>query len=290
MRASALVAFAGYLLLAVPASARTIYVDSRHGDDANNGRSERPTSPGNGPVRTIARALERVGNGDVISLANHGIPYYEQISLTGSQHSGFPNVNFVLEGNGSVVDGSWPVPVSAWKRIEGHLWRMSPWRKGHYVLLLGGEPIPEFRVPPAAGELPAIPAGHWAAWRGSIYYQLPPHEEPSYLPLRFARLGVGLTLYDVRHVTIRNVTFRHFRLDGVNAHDRCRNVVLEDVRCVGNGRAGVAVGGTSDVTIRSCQLMDNLRHSVLITERAAAILDPSAASELNEPPTLSDQP
>lgn len=276
------------LFLPGPVIAATIYVDSLHGDNANDGRSEFPSSPGSGPVRTIARALERAGFGDTISLANHGIPYYERISLTGRRHSGFPGIPFVLEGNGAIVDGSLPVPPSAWERVDRNLWKMTPWRKGHYVLLLGDEPIAEFRVPAAAAQLPAIPAGQWAAWRGSIYYHLPEYEEPSYLPLRFARWGVGLTLYDVRNVTVRNVTFRHFRLDGVNAHDRCRNVILEDVRCVGNGRAGVAVAGTSDVTLRSCQLMGNLRHSVLITERAAAILDPAVPNELDEPPTLSE--
>jgi hypothetical protein len=287
VRAFAL-ALVACLIWPAPAAAATIYVDALHGDDANDARSERPSSPGNGPVRTIARALERAGYGDTISLANHGIPYYEPISLTGRRHSGFLSIPFVLEGNGAIVDGSSPVPPRAWKRADGDLWKMTPRRKGHYVLLVGDEPLPEFRVPGAAAQLPAIPVGQWAAWRGSIYYHLPRYEEPSYLPLRLARWGVGLTLYDVRNVVVRNVTFRHFRLDGVNAHDRCRNVVLEDVRCVGNGRAGVAAAGTSDVTLRSCQVMGNLRHSVLITERAAAILDPEVPNELDEPPTLSE--
>ena len=287
MRIRILAAFAAVCLTAT-ASAATIYVDPLHGDDENDGRAKRPSSPGNGPVRTIARALERAGFGDTINLANHGIPYHEPISLTGRRHSGFPSIPFVLEGNGAIVDGSFPVPPSAWERVEGNLWKMTPRRKGHYVLLLGDEPIEEHRVPAASAQLPSIPVGQWAAWRGSIYYHLPQYEEPSYLPLRFARWGVGLTLYDARDVVVRNVTFRHFRLDGVNAHDRCRNVILEDVRCVGNGRAGVAAAGTSDVTLRSCQVMGNLRHSVLITERAAAILDPEVPNELDEPPTLSE--
>jgi hypothetical protein len=139
-------------------------------------------------------------------------------------------------------------------------------RKGHYLLLLDGKPVPEHRVPRGARALPGIPEGHWAAWRGSIYYQAPHLDEPPDHPFQLAGDEVGLTLYRVHDVRIVGVTFRHFRLDGVNAHDLCRDVVLEDVTSVENGRAGVAVGGTSEILIRNSRLVGNRMEPLRISE------------------------
>ena len=41
---------------------------------------------------------------------------------------------------------------------------------------------------------------------------------------------MGLSLYKVEHVVIRDLTFQHFQVDGVNVHDLCANVVLDNVR------------------------------------------------------------
>jgi hypothetical protein len=92
--------------------------------------------------------------------------------------------------------------------------------------------------------------------------------------LEFAAEEVGITLLDAEDVVIRNLELRHFRLDGVNAHDRCKNIVLDHVRLIENGRAGLAVGGSSLVGIKDSELLGNRVTQVLNAEVAQTeILD-----------------
>src|SRR5439155_352119 len=132
------------------------------------------------------------------------------------------------------------------------VWRFTPRRKAFYQLISGEKALPEHPLPPGAGNLPEIPAGHWCAWRGSIYYRGLPGKSRTQndAPLAFAAEEVGITLLDVDDVTIHNLELRHFRLDGVNAHDRCKHVILDSVRFIENGRAGLAAGGSSLIGLK----------------------------------------
>jgi hypothetical protein len=143
--------------------------------------------------------------------------------------------------------------------------------------------VPEHPCPADARSLPEILVGHWCAWRGAIYYQGTPLEEPADQQFAFAAESVGLTLYDVHDVLITGVTFRHFRLDGINAADQCRNILIENVSSIENGRAGLAVGGTSQVVMRGSKLLDNRRQSLLVTEFGIAQLD---ETEVSQPPAV----
>ena len=266
-------------------AAETYYVNNRIGHNAYDGLSDRPVSLFSGPVRSIHRALELAGPADIIVVANTGLPYYEQISLTGARHSGYPQAPFTILGNEAVVSGARAVPPEAWKELQSGLWSFTPWRKGHYQLIRDGKAVPEVRAARGTPELPTLPAGHWTAWRGSIYYRPQAGEIPSEEPFAFAVETTGLTLYQVRNVVIRNLTFRHFRVDGVSAHSLCDNVVLENVRVGGNGRAGLFVGGTSDVEALDCQFGGNRLHHVLIRGRFAVL---RSTPPLGEPPTFAD--
>jgi hypothetical protein len=74
---------------------------------------------------------------------------------------------------------------------------------------------------------------------------------------RFAGHPVGITLYDVIHVLIRNLVVRGYRLDGVNAHDNAMECTLAGLRCEENGRSGFSIGGASRVTIVDCSAAAN---------------------------------
>lgn len=262
--------------------AATIYVNNRIGSDALDGKSSSLYGAKAGPVRTIKRALQMVDAADVVVLAATGIPYYESVQLFGKRHSGIGNAQFTLLGNGAVISGARRVTPKAW-RLFGNLWKLTPWRKGHYQLILNGKPVVEHKGVNSYADLLKIPRGQWAAWRGSIYFKTNPLDDPRGRPYAIAMLGVGLTLCDVRDVQIIGITFRHFRLDGINAHDRCHNVVFEDVKAIENGRAGLVVAGSSSVRLVKSELLGNRVHSLMITEQGDAAVDKST---FTQPPTV----
>jgi hypothetical protein len=243
-----------------------LYVDNRDGDDINDARSPELVGGLHGPVKSISRALKYCRGGDTVHIANHGTPYFESLEMVGPRFSG----GFEIDGNGAVVSGARLVPFDAWQSLGGGLWRFKPYRKAFYQLIRDDKALPEVPCSVAAINLPEIPQGYWCAWRGSIYYRALPGESLTKYdrPLAFAAEEVGITLLDVNDATIHNLELRHFRLDGVNAHDRSRKVILDNVRLIENGRSGLAVGGTSLVGLKDSTVERNRLADVLNTELA----------------------
>ncbi|MAG93366.1 MAG: hypothetical protein CMJ48_06410, partial [Planctomycetaceae bacterium] len=259
--------------------------DNLNGDDASDGRSAEASSSVAGPVRSIGRGLALARRGDTIVIANNGKPYRESIQITGHRLSGFAGTDMTVLGNGAVVTGERAVPPAAWKKLDNDLWKLVPQRKGFYLLLREGERVVEVDCPNDATRLPNLGAGEWCVWRGAIHYRSPELEDPRETNFSLAARGVGLTLHNVRGVTVRDLTFQHFRLDGVNAHDLSHNVTLVNVRTQANGRAGVAVAGTSRLTLEKCTIKDNRVHSVLVSGHGEADL---LETTINQPVTVAD--
>lgn len=281
----ALLVFGGLGGRSEVATAGTLFVDNLSGDDSFDGSAPIAQGIRIGPVRTIRRAMQRARKGDEINIVNNGTPYYESFSLVGGRHSGYPGAPFVIEGNGCIISGARAVPAAAWQPLPGFIWKLSLWKKSHAQLLLGQTVVPELPLPRKARWLPEIPQGKWCLWKGAIYYQAQRKEDPREKPFAFAYDAVGITLYRVRHVRIRNLTLRHFRLDGVNGPDFNRDVTLESVTTVANGRSGLIIGGTSEVLLRDCDVSDNRKHQVLI--RGLSILR-TEESRLSAPPEFID--
>lgn len=265
------------ILLALPfvgvtqtARGAVIFVDNLAGDDIADGSSSEPRGGITGPVRTIGRGLRLARGTDLLYIANHGVPYYEQITLAGGRFHGTPGFPFTIIGNGAILDGSDLVPVTAWEQVRGDVWKIKPFRKGHYQLVLDERPVPGVDVPPTTLRLPDIPTGEWASWKGEMYHQVPANTSPVEMDYRFANREAGITLYAVQNVRISNLTLRHYRLDGLNAHDRCRNVELINVTATGNGRSGMSIGGSSRVFIRDCDLRGNRKASLRTEELGTA--------------------
>lgn len=256
-------------------SARTIrgeeiYVDNRLGNDAYNGTNERATDEINGPVRTIRRALKVSKRGDIIRIKNNGEPYRESLALAGGRHCGVPGVPLRILGGGAVISGDHPLPVGSWKHVGKLLYRVTPRHKGYYQVLLDGKVAPEFSVPKSAIVRPKLPEQQWLAWNGSIYYQAVRGEDPEQMPFSIAAHGVGLSMYRVHDVIVSNLTFKHFRLDGVNLHDQCSRVFLQNVKSLENGRAGIAISGTSMAAIHDSDFSNNRTYSMLLSESGGA--------------------
>ena len=74
-------------------------------------------------------------------------------------------------------------------------------------------------------------------------------KSPYSYDMRYAKHRVGITLYDVEKVIVKNLTVRGFKLDGINAHDNAMDCVLYDVTAVANGRSGIAINGASRVKV-----------------------------------------
>jgi hypothetical protein len=275
------------LVLTGLARGDTLFVDSRLGDDHNDGLTESDAGGGNGPLRTLKRAIQIAKQGDEIRLANNGTPYYGGATLFGNRHSGLPGGPFTITGNGAVLSGAKPVPEQSWELVRDMIWRLVSARKAYYQLLLDGKTTPEAACPPDAKSLPELQAGQWCAWRGAIYFCTDVGGDPNRMNFALADDEVGLTLLDVHDVVIRDLTLRHFRLDGVNAHDRCRDVLLDHVISTENGRSGVTAAGTSKVYLLDSELTANRVHSLLITELGEADLE---GCKLDQPPTAAVPP
>ena len=240
---------------ASPTLGRELFVNNQAGDDRNNGRLPQSTM-GGGPVRSVGRALAIASPGDHIVIANTGEPYYEHVSLSTANHSGISAQPMIIQGNGAVLDGSLPVSPDAWEPTSD-LFRFRPPNGGFHQLFLGGKPLERIAVEPTAGQLPQLAPGQWCSHQGYIWFFPGPGKLPRDLDLRYAARPVGITLYHVHDVQIVDLIVQGYRIDGVSAHDGCRDIRLGGLILRGNGRSGLAVGGSSQVSADGCTMGDN---------------------------------
>lgn len=242
------------------AQARELFISNVRGDDSADGSLPQSTVNG-GPVRTIGRALHLARPGDYLVVENTGIPYRESLSLSAANHSGTTVRPFTIRGNGAVIDGTQPIEYKAWESVRGQLYRYRPTNGGRLELFTAdGKPAQQVPVDPSAGKLPALTAGQWCGHNGYIYLRFADGKIPyDYrdAPYYYAALPVGITLYHVHDVRIVDLTIQGFRRDGVNAADGVRNVSLGGLILRGNGRTGLAVGGSSLVEAEGCLLGNN---------------------------------
>jgi hypothetical protein len=237
------------------AGARDVFVDNVAGDDRFDGSSPRSMG-GNGPCRTISRALRAAGKGDRVIIANTGEPYFECVTLHGGNNSGYPDQPFVIVGNGATLSGLAPVPEEGWQPYTDKIARFWPYRKAFQQLYRDGLPLSQ-RNANDAGPLPELEPLEWCLFRGAVYFRPEDGMLPTDYRLEFAVHPVGLTLYEVRHVVVTGLVIQGYQLDGVNAHDNAFDVALAGLTCRGNGRSGISVGGASRVLIDACLAGNN---------------------------------
>ena len=242
-------------LMAANIAARDVFVNNVGGDDRQNGATPSSNTQGNGPVRSIARALRLADKGDRVILANTGEAYRESITLQGRRQSGYPGRPFELIGNGAVIDGSIPIPRDAWEHVSGNVFRFSPRLKSFQQMFLDGLPLT--RRVAEEGKVPELRPLEWSLFDRKIYFHAEKGRLPQDYNLTYAGLSVGITLYEVRHVVVRDLTVQGFQLDGVNAHDSVFDASIEGTVCRGNGRSGISIGGSSRLRVDSCLVGNN---------------------------------
>ena len=253
------------LLPPCSASALDLFVNNQAGDDRNDGRLEHSAYGGQGPVRTIGRALKLAQSGDRVIVADTGQPYREQLTLFGSGNSGSPVAPFVIEGHGAVLDGSQPVPDEAWAHYADDVFRFRPRGLAYQQLFRNDRPLAQVPVRRLSASPPRLEPLQWCLHENWIYFRVEEGHTPQSYALTSASHEVGITLYRVANVQILDLTVQGFRLDGVNAHDGVRDAFLVGLTCRGNGRSGASVGGASRLTLEAC-LLGNNGHAQLRTE------------------------
>lgn len=263
----------GILAHSPVALARVIHVSNVDGSDAMDGSAARPVNVVSGPLASLQRAVQIARPGDVIEVAKTPEPYYGSITLQGTWNSGTPLQPFIIRGNGAELSGAVAVPTAAWQNVGTDLYATVPRKKGYYMLLSAGKALQEVRTKPTDTDIPALQPGEWCVLGGRVTVRIKPGQLVSDLDLALAWHEVGITLYKVNNVVISNLTVKHFQTDGINAHDLCENLILDQVTAVENGRAGVVVAGSSLMKIIESTIRDNRWYSVLITERGGLDVD-----------------
>ncbi len=256
MRHVAVFVFA-WLTLPSGAAALDIYVNNVAGDDRFDGTA--PVSQGArmGPCRTLAHALELADKGDRVILAATGHPYRESVTLQAGRHSGSAEHPFEIVGSGAVLDGLAPVPEGVWKHVGGEVYRFSPPRMSFQLLYLDGRPATRVPVGPADLGLPPLKPREWCMFQRDVHFRPEGGRTPYSYRLEYCALPVGITMYEVRNVVIRDLIVQGFQLDGINAHDGVFDALLKKVTCRGNARSGICVGGASRVQIVDCLVGGN---------------------------------
>lgn len=272
------------LLATSSLQARDLVVDNVNGSDSQNDRGKVLGPATYGPYRTINRALKGALPGDRIVLTNTGEPYRECIALAGPQHSGAPGAPFEIVGNGATLDGSHiPLPEN-WIAKQRGIWELQPAPAGFGMLILDGQPLPyqELETP----DLSQLKPLHWTRSDARIYFRPEENRGPFDYGLEVTTQTTGVTLYDVRHVVIRDLTVRGYRLDGIQAHSRSRNVTILGVTTQHNGRAGITVANDCRARIGATLSQQNGTAQLRVEGRGVAEIGNVDFAEENGPAVI----
>ena len=261
---------AALLAVCSTASARNVYVNNLAGSDRFDGLSEVRDSGLVGPVRSLQRALLVANFGDTIVIANTGTPYNESLHLTGARHSGNEDVPFRVLGNGATLTGRWTVPPDCWKAEGTNIWSFEPPKKGYYQLFRDDQSVEQFGVLRDRYSVAGLKVGQYAVFQGRVFYRTGKGEDPRLMNFMMPQMTTGISLYGVRNVIVQDINVEHFRIDGLNAHDLCRNVLIRKVSSAQNSRSGMTVAGSSRVVLRNCEVKGNGANSLRIRERGEA--------------------
>ncbi len=281
-----------------------LYVNNRTGDDRFDGSLPTPDDSGSGPFRTIGRALQNSSSGYRIHIANTGEPYRESLTLQGPRHSGSARRPFELIGNGAILEGAVPVPSEAWQHDQDEVYRYRPPKTSHQMLFLDGVPAERVPVGPDPSQRPELEPLQWCLFQRHIYFRPEPGTLPDEHAASYSSLPVGITLYRVGNVVVRELIIQGFQLDGINAHDGVVDTTVRDVIARGNARSGISVGGASRLKIEESTLGDNgtaqlrteghsqtrVSGSSLLDHTAPAVVHEGGHVEIQETPRNPPQP
>lgn len=276
MKRNLLALFGLMVLLPTWGLARDIHVNNVIGSDLNDGQRPVLDTEGNGPVRTLAKAVRMATGTDRIVIANTGEPYRESVSISGTRFDGMPEFPFVIEGNGAVFDGLQPVPYDGWTPVGGGVFKFEPINKTHPRLYRDGVPL-EYVEANDQQQRPVLAPLQWCQWNREIYFRVEPFTPIETYNLAQPGLRSAILLYKVRNVRVQNLVIRGYWLGGIVAPDDAMGCEVRACELRDNARCGLYVGGASRVLLLRSIVQDNLDAQVLISGYSGLTI---AASDL----------
>lgn len=263
---------------------RDLIVDNVRGNDAQNDRGLVPGPATYGPYRSVTRALAGAQSGDRIVLTNTGQPYRECLSLVGPKHSGIASKPFEIVGNGATLDGTTAPTANQWKPLAEDVWALRNSPPAYAILTREGKLLN--RSANSSGDLTALQPMEWKRVSGTVYLRCESNRGPMDYALEVTDQTTGITLYDVRDVVIRDLTIRGYRIDGIQANDSARDVVIMNVATRQNGRSGITVAGSCEVTIGATLSEQNGETQLRVEDQALVRLGKVDLVESQVPATL----
>ncbi|MDR3110781.1 MAG: right-handed parallel beta-helix repeat-containing protein [Planctomycetaceae bacterium] len=258
-------------------NARDVFVNNRSGDDTRFGYNADSISDSTGPVRTIKRAIEIARNGDRVVLEPNDTPYNETIVLTRYNNSGSRELPFIIEGNGAVIDGTRPLPDGVWEYAGDNLFRFTPpIRTTDFTYFQIYDKLGEitFIKSQYGKTMPQLSPREWTLYNGKVFFMAEDGKTPlkqSDYNFVYTHFTSGVTLLQVANVRIHDLTVQGFQIDGISAFNNT-DVVLDNVTCSNNGRAGLTVANASKVAAGFCTFKGNVETDVQMLPNSKAHL------------------
>lgn len=235
---------ASLLAASMLSSARDLYVDPEHGNDAADGLEQTP-------LRTMARAIRLAQPGDTIDLVPGPTPYTELPTF--HDKCGEPGRPIVLDGHGAILSGSEPLDPADWQLVEPGLYRCDKLLETNadivhrYFFLFDGRmnrmgrSLKGPKVPFKAPRELLAQEWTWVEEEKAFYIRTPDGRKLAdcriEAPLRSN--GVAVSGH-CEHLVIRNLTTTHVYNDGFNIHGTARHVRFENVKAIECGDDGIS--------------------------------------------------
>ena len=226
--AAAVVAF-----LPVVVSATEYHVDSKAGNDANDGLSVETA------FRSLERATKGLTAGDVLNLVA-GSVFGESLVF---KASGTANSPIIVRGNGAVLSGLHPIDPDKWESKGDDLWFQASdrcWGALRPRVFIGDEMISVVANPNDLRPRAAV----WC--KEGIYFRTESGKSPRDYAL-FGGVGrskaehSGVIIDGKSYITVENLAAQHFPNDGFNVHGTCRGLVFQNIVARHNGDDGFSI-------------------------------------------------
>ncbi len=227
------VAAAALAFLPALAFATQYHVDSKAGNDANDGLSAETA------FRSLERATKCLKAGDVLSLSS-GSVFSESLVVWASGTAERP---IVVRGNGAIVSGLHPIDAEKWESKGSDLWFQASDR--YWGALRPRVFIDDEMISVSANPKDLKP--RTAVWRKEgIYFCA----ESGKSPRDYALLGgigrsksehSGVIIDGKSYITVENLVAQHFPNDGFNVHGTCRGLVFQNIVARHNGDDGFSI-------------------------------------------------